>query len=119
MSLSASAIIGALTPVKNNTWFSRNDDGVYDNVSEISLVKEGDIAWFSADASSEDLEETRKALAMMNLHLYSKDLAESKKNFPNHPDKWKIRRSESGAFSFVVLPNQGSRVEPDKEDAPF
>ena len=118
MSLSAMTILGALTPEKNTTWFSRNDDGVYSNIDPLS-VKEGDIAWFSADAISEDIEATRKALAIMDLHLYSKDLSESMKAFPNDDTKWSMRRSKSGAFSFVVLPNQGSSVNSDKEDTPF
>jgi hypothetical protein len=121
MSLSAMAILGALTPEKNTSWFSRNDDGVYNNVDQEN-VKEGDIAWFSADAIPEDIEATRKSLAIMDLHLYSKDLSESMKAFPNDDTKWSMRRSKSGAFSFVVLPNQGSRANSDKtlsDETPF
>jgi hypothetical protein len=118
MSLSAMTILGALTPEKNSSWFSRNDDGVYSNIEPLN-VKEGDIAWFSAKALPEDIEATRKALAIMDLHLYSKDLADSMKAFPNDDTKWSMRRSESGAFSFVVLPNQGSSVNSDEDETPF
>jgi len=115
MSLTASIILESLVNQSNSVWFSRkNEDESYDNI-KIKEVETGDIAWFSAKATSDDVVDTRKALAQMNLHLYSKELAESSKQ-----GKPTMRKTSSGAFSFLILPNEGSLVTQDnKEDNPF
>ena len=114
MSLTASIILESLVSQNSNVWFSRKiDDDSYDNVT-MKEIKAGDIAWFSGKATSEDVVDTRKALAQMNLHLYSKELAESTKK-----GKPSMRRTESGAFSFLVLPNEGTQVKKTDEDVPF
>tara|TARA_R110000751_G_scaffold110372_4_gene207944 strand:+ start:2438 stop:2779 length:342 start_codon:yes stop_codon:yes gene_type:complete len=113
MSLTASIILESLANQSTNVWFSRkNDNDSYDNI-QIKEVNAGDIAWFSARATSENVVDTRKALAQMNLHLYSKELAESSKK-----GKPYMRKTESGAFSFLILPNEGTLVSND-DDAPF
>jgi len=113
MSLTASIILESLVNQSTNVWFSRkNEDESYDNI-KIKEVNAGDIAWFSGKATSDDVVDTRKALAQMNLHLYSKELAESSKK-----GKPTMRRTESGAFSFLILPNEGTQVNND-DDVPF
>ncbi len=80
----------------SNYWISRKlDDDTYDNL-EIDDAQEGDVVWFNKDATQEDMLEVKKVLTQRNLHMYSKNLAE----------KGKMIYSKSGAFSFLVLPNQ-------------
>ena len=113
--LSSSLIYASLIPASQSYWFSRGsgegDSRSYENV-DMNDATAGDIAWFSSKATSEDVIAVRKSLAQMNLHLYSKELAESAKK-----GKPAMRRTESGAFSFLVLPNQGSKAS--NEDLPF
>jgi len=113
MSLTASIILESLVNQSNSVWFSRkNEDESYDNI-KIKEVKAGDIAWFGGKATADDVVDTRKALAQMNLHLYSKELAESSKK-----GKPTMRKTDSGAFSFLILPNEGTQVS-NNEDVPF
>ena len=80
----------------SNYWISRKlDDDTYDNL-EIDDAQEGDVVWFNIDATQEDMLDVKKVLTQRNLHMYSKNLAE----------KGKMIYSKSGAFSFLVLPNQ-------------
>ena len=81
------------------SWVSRNtgtkDDPSWENV-DIEDSQEGDVLWFSANATEEDLEEAKRLLARASLHTYSKQLAEKKD----------MKTTKSGAFSFLILPNQ-------------
>jgi|TARA_R110000824_G_scaffold113172_1_gene262807 hypothetical protein len=122
MSLTASIILESLVNQSSSVWFSRRikeenlEESIqaeYANV-ETKEVKVGDIAWFSNQATADDVVSTRKALAQMNLHLYSKELAESSKK--GNPV---MRKTSSGAFSFIVLPNEGIRVDSNNNDNPF
>jgi len=97
MSLSTKEILSALK--SRRSWISRNtgtkEDPSWEN-HDVSNALHGDVVWFSADATEDDLRETQRLLAKANLHLYSKQLAEKKD----------MRTTESGAFSFLALPNQ-------------
>ena len=83
----------------DSSWVSRNtgtkDDPSWENV-DIEDSQEGDVLWFSANATEEDLEEAKRLLARASLHTYSKQLAEKKD----------MKTTKSGAFSFLILPNQ-------------
>jgi len=94
--LTAQMILDALKSSVKEYWFSRKDeDGEFDNIL-MEEVSEGDIAWFSNEATADDITEVQQSLVQMGLHLYSKDLNEDKD----------IRRTKKGAYSFIILPNK-------------
>jgi len=59
-------------------------------------VQQGDIVWFNKDADEDDMRQVKKSLAEMKMHMYSKSLYE----------EGKLIKSKSGAYSFLILPNQ-------------
>ena len=89
-------IINIVSRNLQNYWFSRkNEDDTYENI-EFEDVQQGDIVWFNKDADVDDMKEVKKTLAQMNMHMYSKSLYE----------EGKLIKSKSGAYSFLILPNQ-------------
>ena len=101
MAISLEQIKSVLTRNTKNYWFSRNlEDGIYENVSSDN-VKAGDVIWFNSDATIEDLEDAKKSLSSLNMHMYTKTMDEKrKKEYTGKP-----MYSKSGAFSFLVLPD--------------
>ena len=94
--LKVQEIIKIVSRNLQNYWFSRkNEDDTYENI-EFEDVQQGDIVWFNKDADAEDVIEVKKALSRMKMHMYSKSLYEN----------GKLMKSKSGAFSFLILPNQ-------------
>lgn len=94
--LTGQMILDALKSSAREYWFSREDeDGEFENI-QMDDLEHGDIVWFSKDATEEDIKDVQQALVQMGLHLYSKDLSEDKD----------IRRTKSGAYSFLALPNK-------------
>ena len=94
--LNIDQIINIVSSNLKNYWFSRkNEDNTYENI-ELEDVKQGDIVWFNKDADADDMKEVKKTLAQMKMHMYSKSLYED----------GKLMKSKSGAFSFLILPNQ-------------
>ena len=94
--LNIDQIINIVSSNLKNYWFSRkNEDNTYENI-DLEDVKQGDIVWFNKDADADDMKEVKKTLAQMKMHMYSKSLYEN----------GKLMKSKSGAFSFLILPNQ-------------
>ena len=94
--LNIDQIINIVSSNLKNYWFSRkNEDDTYENI-ELDEVQQGDIVWFNKDADADDMKEVKKTLAQMKMHMYSKSLYED----------GKLMKSKSGAFSFLILPNQ-------------
>ena len=94
--LNIDQIINIVSSNLKNYWFSRkNEDNTYENI-DLEDVKQGDIVWFNKDADVDDMKEVKKTLAQMKMHMYSKSLYED----------GKLMKSKSGAFSFLILPNQ-------------
>lgn len=94
--LNIDQIINIVSSNLKNYWFSRkNEDNTYENI-DFEDVKQGDIVWFNKDADADDMKEVKKTLAQMKMHMYSKSLYED----------GKLMKSKSGAFSFLILPNQ-------------
>lgn len=94
--LNIDQIINIVSSNLKNYWFSRkNEDNTYENI-DLEDVKQGDIVWFNKDADEDDMKEVKKTLAQMKMHMYSKSLYED----------GKLMKSKSGAFSFLILPNQ-------------
>ena len=94
--LNIDQIINIVSSNLKNYWFSRkNEDNTYENI-DLEDVKQGDIVWFNKDADADDMKEVKKTLAQMKMHMYSKSLYED----------GKLMKSKSGAFSFLILPNQ-------------
>jgi|TARA_R100000005_G_C4979113_1_gene189413 hypothetical protein len=94
--LNIDQIINIVSSNLKNYWFSRkNEDNTYENI-DLDEVQQGDIVWFNKDADVDDMKEVKKTLAQMNMHMYSKSLYED----------GKLMKSKSGAFSFLILPNQ-------------
>ena len=94
--LNIDQIINIVSSNLENYWFSRkNEDNTYENI-DLEDVKQGDIVWFNKDADEDDMKEVKKTLAQMKMHMYSKSLYED----------GKLMKSKSGAFSFLILPNQ-------------
>jgi len=95
--LTMKQILNALSSNSKAYWVSRgNKDDGYEN-DVIENVVEGDIVWFSNESTEDDIKEVQSVLAQRQFHLYSKSLA----------TEGKLIKSKSGAFSFIVLPNQG------------
>ena len=99
MSLSGKEILEALQHRRSKVyWISRNsgtkEDPNWEN-PEIEEAQEGDIAWFSAKATGDDVIEAEKLLTKSNLHVYSKALTEKKDPI----------YTKTGAWSMLVLPN--------------
>jgi hypothetical protein len=89
-------IINIVSKNLQNYWFSRkNDDDTYENI-EFEDVQQGDIVWFNKDADEDDMIEVKKSLSRMKMHMYSKSLYE----------EGKLTKTKSGAYSFLILPNQ-------------
>lgn len=89
-------IINIVSKNLKNYWFSRkNDDDTYENI-EFEDVQQGDIVWFNKDADEDDMIEVKKSLSRMKMHMYSKSLYE----------EGKLTKTKSGAYSFLILPNQ-------------
>ena len=89
-------IINIVSRNLQNYWFSRkNEDDTYENI-EFEDVQQGDIVWFNKDANAEDMIEVKKSLSRMKMHMYSKTLYE----------EGKLTKTKSGAYSFLILPNQ-------------
>jgi len=89
-------IINIVSRNLQNYWFSRkNDDDTYENI-EFEDVQQGDIVWFNKDADEDDMIEVKKSLSRMKMHMYSKSLYE----------EGKLTKTKSGAYSFLILPNQ-------------
>ena len=89
-------IINIVSRNLQNYWFSRkNEDDTYENI-EFKDVQQGDIVWFNKDANAEDMIEVKKSLSRMKMHMYSKTLYE----------EGKLTKTKSGAYSFLILPNQ-------------
>lgn len=100
MAISLEQIKSVLTRNTKNYWFSRNLEGdIYENVSSDN-VKQGDIIWFNSDATIEDLEDAKKSLSSLKMHMYTKTMDENQKEYTGKP-----MYSKSGAFSFLVLPD--------------
>ena len=100
MAISLEQIKSVLTRNTKNYWFSRNLGGdIYENVSSDN-VKQGDIIWFNSDATIEDLEDAKKSLSSLKMHMYTKTMDENQKEYTGKP-----MYSKSGAFSFLVLPD--------------
>ncbi|HAI44226.1 MAG TPA: hypothetical protein DCM40_42035 [Maribacter sp.] len=59
-------------------------------------MQQGDIVWFNKDADEDDMIEVKKSLSRMKMHMYSKSLYE----------EGKLTKTKSGAYSFLILPNQ-------------
>ena len=94
--LNIDQIINIVSSNLKNYWFSRkNEDNTYENI-DLDEVQQGDIVWFNKDADADDMKEVKKTLAQMKMHMYSKSLYED----------GKLMKSKSGAFSFLILPNQ-------------
>ena len=94
--LNIDQIINIVSSNLKNYWFSRkNEDNTYENI-DLDEVQQGDIVWFNKDADADDMKEVKKTLAQMKMHMYSKSLYEN----------GKLMKSKSGAFSFLILPNQ-------------
>ena len=94
--LNIDQIINIVSSNLKNYWFSRkNEDNTYENI-DLDEVQQGDIVWFNKDADVDDMKEVKKTLAQMKMHMYSKSLYED----------GKLMKSKSGAFSFLILPNQ-------------
>jgi hypothetical protein len=94
--LNIDQIINIVSKNLKNYWFSRkNEDDTYENI-DLDEVQQGDIVWFNKDADVDDMKEVKKTLAQMNMHMYSKSLYE----------EGKLIKSKSGAYSFLILPNQ-------------
>ena len=64
-------------------WFSRKTDDGYKNIS-IDEVDDGDIIWFRSTATREDLDDAKKALKQLDLHMYSKTIDRNKEDRKNH-----------------------------------
>ena len=100
MAISLEQIKSVLTRNAKNYWFSRNLEGdIYENVSSDN-VKAGDVIWFNSDATIEDLEHAKKSLNSLKMHMYTKTMDENQKEYTGKPIY-----SKSGAFSFLVLPD--------------
>ena len=100
MAISLEQIKSVLTRNAKNYWFSRNLEGdIYENVSSDN-VKAGDVIWFNSDATIEDLEDAKKSLSSLKMHMYTKTMDENQKEYTGKP-----MYSKSGAFSFLVLPD--------------
>ena len=94
--LNIDQIINIVSSNLKNYWFSRkNEDNTYENI-DLDEVQQGDIVWFNKDADADDMKEVKKTLAQIKMHMYSKSLYED----------GKLMKSKSGAFSFLILPNQ-------------
>ena len=94
--LKVQEIINIVSQNLQNYWFSRkNDDDTYENI-EFEDVQQGDIVWFNKDANEDDMIEVKKSLSRMKMHMYSKSLYE----------EGKLTKTKSGAYSFLILPNQ-------------
>ena len=94
--LKVQEIINIVSQNLQNYWFSRkNDDDTYENI-EFEDVQQGDIVWFNKDADEDDMIEVKKSLSRMKMHMYSKSLYE----------EGKLTKTKSGAYSFLILPNQ-------------
>ena len=94
--LKVQEIIRIVSQNLQNYWFSRkNDDDTYENI-EFEDVQQGDIVWFNKDADEDDMIEVKKSLSRMKMHMYSKSLYE----------EGKLTKTKSGAYSFLILPNQ-------------
>ena len=94
--LKVQEIINIVSRNLQNYWFSRkNDDDTYENI-EFEDVQQGDIVWFNKDADEDDMSEVKKSLSRMKMHMYSKSLYE----------EGKLTKTKSGAYSFLILPNQ-------------
>ena len=94
--LNIKEIINIVSSNLQNYWFSRkNEDDTYDNI-EFEDVQQGDIVWFNKDSDEDDMRQVKKSLAEMKMHMYSKSLYE----------EGKLIKSKSGAYSFLILPNQ-------------
>lgn len=100
MAISLEQIKSVLTRNAKNYWFSRNLEGdIYENVSSDN-VKAGDVIWFNSDATIEDLQDAKKSLSSLKMHMYTKTMDENQKEYTGKP-----MYSKSGAFSFLVLPD--------------
>ena len=83
-------------------WFSRKTDDGYENVP-IDKVNDGDIIWFRSTATREDLDDAKKALKQLELHMYSKTIDRNKEEYTGKPTYTK-----SGACSFILLSNMSN-----------
>ena len=65
-------------------WFSRKTDDGYENIS-IDEVNDGDIIWFRSTAKREDLDDAKKALKQLDLHMYSKTIDKNQEEYTGKP----------------------------------
>tara|TARA_R100000278_G_scaffold37371_1_gene33387 strand:- start:167 stop:475 length:309 start_codon:yes stop_codon:yes gene_type:complete len=100
MAISLEQIKSVLTRNTKNYWFSRKTNDGYENIP-IDEINDGDVIWFNSDATIEDLEDAKKSLSSLKMHMYTKTMDEKrKKEYTGKP-----MYSKSGAFSFLVLPD--------------
>ena len=100
MAISLEQIKSVLTRNTKNYWFSRKTNDGYENIP-IDEVNDGDVIWFNSDATIEDLEDAKRSLTSLKMHMYTKTMDEKrKKEYTGKP-----MYSKSGAFSFLVLPD--------------
>ena len=100
MAISLEQIKSVLTRNTKNYWFSRKTNDGYENIP-IDEINDGDVIWFNSDATIEDLEDAKKSLSSLKMHMYTKTMDEKrKKEYTGEP-----MYSKSGAFSFLVLPD--------------
>ena len=100
MAISLEQIKSILTRNTKNYWFSRKTNDGYENIP-IDEVNDGDVIWFNSDATIEDLEDAKRSLTSLKMHMYTKTMDEKqKKEYTGKP-----MYSKSGAFSFLVLPD--------------
>ena len=97
MAISLEQIKSVLTRNTKNYWFSRKTNDGYENIP-IDEINDGDVIWFNSDATIEDLEDAKKSLSSLNMHMYTKTMDEKQKEYTGKP-----MYSKSGAFSFLVL----------------
>ena len=83
-------------------WFSRKTDDGYENIP-IDEVDDGDIIWFRSTATREDLDDAKKALKPLDLHMYSKTIDRTKEEYTGKP-----MYTKSGACSFILLPHMNN-----------
>ena len=100
MAISLEQIKSVLTRNTKNYWFSRKTNDGYENIP-IDEINDGDVIWFNSDATIEDLEDAKKSLSSLKMHMYTKTMDEKrKKEYTGKP-----MYSKSSAFSFLVLPD--------------
>jgi hypothetical protein len=83
-------------------WFSRKTNDGYENIP-IDEVNDGDIIWFSGTATREDLDDAKKTLKQLDLHMYTKTMDANQKEYTGKP-----MYTKSGACSFILLPDMDS-----------